>query len=88
MEHPGVQQAACIAIAHPKWDERPLLLVVPREGVDIGKQELLRFIEGRIAQWWMPDDVLFLPSLPLGATGKVLKKQLREQYGGYRPAAA
>jgi fatty-acyl-CoA synthase len=83
-----VQQAACIAIAHPKWDERPLLLVVPREGVDIGKQELLRFIEGRIAQWWMPDDVLFLPSLPLGATGKVLKKQLREQYGGYRPAAA
>lgn len=88
MEHPGVQQAACIAIAHPKWDERPLLLVVPREGADVGKQELLRFIEGRIAQWWMPDDVLFLPSLPLGATGKVLKKQLREQYGGYRPAAA
>jgi len=87
MEHPGVQQAACIAIAHPKWDERPLLLVVPRDGAEIGKQELLRFIEGRIAQWWMPDDVLFVPALPLGATGKVLKKQLREQYGGYRPAA-
>ncbi|MBC7685283.1 MAG: fatty-acid--CoA ligase [Bdellovibrionales bacterium] len=80
MAHPSVQQAACIGIAHPKWDERPLLLVIKRAGHDVTREELLSFFEGKIAKFWMPDDVLFIDELPTGATGKIQKNKLREQF--------
>ena len=84
MAHPAVLQAACIAVAHPKWDERPLLLVVRRPGMALGREELLAFFEGKVARFWMPDDVVFVEALPMGATGKVQKNRLREQFAGYR----
>jgi acyl-CoA synthetase (AMP-forming)/AMP-acid ligase II len=80
MAHPAVLQAACIGIFHPKWDERPLLLVVKRPGMEVSAAELLSFFEGKIAKFWMPDDVLFIDALPTGATGKIQKNKLREQY--------
>lgn len=73
-------QAACIGIFHPKWDERPLLLVVKKAGAEVTKEELLQFFEGKVAKWWLPDDVAFIDALPLGATGKILKNKLREQF--------
>ena len=82
--HPAVMQAACIGIAHPKWDERPLLLVVKRPGHDITAAELLAFFEGKVAKFWMPDDVLFIEALPMGATGKIQKNKLREQFRDHR----
>ena len=84
MAHQAVQQAACIAVRHPKWDERPLLLVVKRPGFDVTKEELLRFYEGKIAKWWAPDDIVFIDALPIGATGKVLKNRIREQFKDYK----
>jgi acyl-CoA synthetase (AMP-forming)/AMP-acid ligase II len=86
--HPAVQQAACIGIYHPKWDERPLLVVVKKPGVEVTKEELLAFYEGKIAKWWMPDDLVFVDALPLGATGKVLKNRIREQFKDYRLSTA
>ena len=80
MAHPKVAMAACIAAVHPKWDERPLLVVVKKPGVDLSREELLAFYDGRIAKWWTPDDVVFVDSIPLGATGKMLKNRLREQF--------
>ena len=77
--HPAVAMAACIAMPHPKWDERPLLAVVKKAGSELNRDELLRFFEGKIAKWWTPDDVVFVDSIPLGATGKMLKNKLREQ---------
>ena len=88
MSHPAVLQAACIGIAHPKWDERPLLLVVLRPGQEGSpestREALLKFFEGKIAKFWMPDDVAFLDALPIGATGKILKNKLREQFRQHR----
>ena len=81
MAHPGVAMAACIAARHAKWDERPLLIVVKKPGAALTKEELLAFYEGRIAKWWTPDDVVFVDAIPLGATGKMLKNRLRDQYG-------
>ncbi len=81
MAHPGVAMAACIAARHPKWDERPLLVVVKKPGAELTREELIAFYEGRIAKWWTPDDVVFVDAIPLGATGKMLKNRLREQYG-------
>ncbi len=80
MAHPAVAMAACIAARHPKWDERPLLVVVKKPGAELSREELLAFYEGRIAKWWMPDDVVFVDAIPLGATGKMLKHQLRERF--------
>jgi acyl-CoA synthetase (AMP-forming)/AMP-acid ligase II len=80
MGHPAVLQAACIGIAHPKWDERPLLLVIKRPGAQTTREELLAFFEGKIARFWMPDDVVFIDALPMGATGKIQKNKLREQF--------
>ncbi|GAB2482139.1 3-(methylthio)propionyl-CoA ligase [Comamonas humi] len=80
MAHPAIASAACIAARHPKWDERPLLIVTRRPGAEVSRDELLAFYDGKIAKWWTPDDVLFVEQLPLGATGKVLKHQLRSQY--------
>ena len=81
--HPAVANAAVIGVAHPKWDERPLLIVVRRPGAELTKEELLKFYEGKIAKWWMPDDVQFVDAIPLGATGKILKTKLREQFKDY-----
>ena len=81
MANPKVAMAACIAAKHAKWDERPLLIVVKKPNVELTREELLGFFEGRIAKWWTPDDVVFVDAIPLGATGKMLKNRLREQYG-------
>jgi 3-(methylthio)propionyl---CoA ligase len=80
MAHPAVAMAACIACKHPKWDERPLLVVMKKPGAELGRQELLAFYEGKIAKWWTPDDVVFVDAIPLGATGKMQKIKLREQF--------
>jgi acyl-CoA synthetase (AMP-forming)/AMP-acid ligase II len=84
MGHPKVALAAVIGAAHPKWDERPVLLVKLKEGETEDAQEHLDFLQGKIAKWWMPDDVVFLADIPLGATGKIDKKRLREQMKDYR----
>jgi fatty-acyl-CoA synthase len=83
VSHPDVAEAAIIAAVHPKWDERPLLLVVPKQGRSIVKDELLRIYEGKVAKWWLPDDVVILGELPHTATGKLSKMQLRERYRNY-----
>ncbi|MBU6438252.1 MAG: AMP-binding protein, partial [Betaproteobacteria bacterium] len=83
MSHPAVAMAACIALPHPKWDERPLLVVVKRPGAELTREELLKYYEGRIARWQVPDDVVFVDAIPLGATGKMLKTKLREQFAGH-----
>jgi fatty-acyl-CoA synthase len=84
MAHAGVANAAVIGIAHPKWDERPLLVVVRKPGAEVSREELIAFYEGKVAKWWIPDDVQFVDGLPLGATGKILKTRLREQFSAYR----
>jgi fatty-acyl-CoA synthase len=84
VSHPAIMQAACIGIHHPKWDERPLLIVVCRPGMEVSREELLKFYEGKIAKWWLPDDVVFMDALPLGGTGKVQKNKLRELYREYK----
>jgi fatty-acyl-CoA synthase len=87
--HPKAALAAVIGVPHPKWDERPLLLVKLREGESATKDEFLGFLEGKIAKWWMPDDVAFVDDIPLGATGKIDKKIIRQAYEGYvLPTAA
>jgi fatty-acyl-CoA synthase len=80
--HPAVAMAAVIGIKHPKWDERPLLFVVRKPGASLEKAEILEFLASKVAKWWVPDDVIFLDSLPVGGTGKVQKGDLRKQYGG------
>lgn len=84
MGHPDVMQAAVIGIAHPKWDERPLLLVVPAPGRTPEKESVMAHLEGKIAKWWLPDDVVVVESFPIGGTGKVLKTELREQFKDYK----
>ena len=84
MGHPAVQMAACVGMKHPKWDERPLLVVVKRPGAQVTREELLAFYESKTAKWQVPDDVVFLDAIPLGATGKMLKTRLREQLKDYK----
>jgi len=84
MAHPAVAMAACIAAHHPKWDERPLLVVVKKPGAELSREALLDFFEGKIAKWWTPDDVVFVDAIPLGATGKMQKNKLREQFREHR----
>ena len=88
MAHPSVAMAACIAAAHPKWDERPLLVVVKKPGTELTRYELLKFYDGKIAKWWTPDDVVFVEAIPLGATGKMQKNKLREQFREHQLPAA
>jgi fatty-acyl-CoA synthase len=83
MAHPAVAMAACIAVRHPKWDERPLLVVQKKPSAALTREELLDFYRGKIAKWWTPDDVVFVDAIPLGATGKMLKSRLREQFRDY-----
>ena len=84
MAHPAIAEAAVISVAHPKWDERPLLLVVKKEGERISRDELLEFYQGKVAKWWIPDDVVFVDELPHTATGKLLKTKLREDFKNYK----
>ncbi len=84
MCHPAVQHAAAIGIPHPKWQERPLLIVVKAPGKDVDSDELKRFLATRIVKWWIPDAIEFVDALPLGATGKVLKRELRERFADYK----
>jgi fatty-acyl-CoA synthase len=84
MAHPAVAMAACIAAKHPKWDERPLLVVMKKPGAELTRDEMIAFFDGKIAKWWTPDDVVFVDAIPLGATGKMLKNRLREQFRDYR----
>jgi fatty-acyl-CoA synthase len=78
--HPAVAMAACIGVRHPKWDERPLLVVVRKPGSEVTREDLLSFYEGKVAKWQVPDDVAFVDAIPLGATGKMQKMKLREQF--------
>ncbi|WP_454742954.1 3-(methylthio)propionyl-CoA ligase [Cupriavidus necator] len=82
--HPAVAMAACIGVAHPKWDERPIVVVVKKPGAEVSREELLAFYEGKTAKWQIPDDVVFAESIPIGATGKILKARLREQLRDYK----
>ncbi len=83
MSHPDVAQAAVIGVPHPKWDERPLLIVVPAPGKVPVHDDMVAFLSDKIAKWWLPDDTVLTDELPLGATGKVLKTKLREQFGDH-----
>jgi len=84
MAHPAIAEAAVIGIKHPKWDERPIVVAVKKPGQEVSKEEVLRFYEGKIAKWWMPDDVVFVAELPHTATGKLSKLTLREKFRDYR----
>ena len=81
--HPSVLMAACIGVKHPKWDERPIVAVVKKPDAQVSREELLAFYEGKTAKWQIPDDVVFVDSIPIGATGKMLKTKLREQLKDY-----
>ncbi len=84
MGHPKVALAAVIGIAHPKWDERPLLIIEPKKGEAPSKEEILAFLKDRIARWWMPDEVVFVDALPLGSTGKLDKRGLRDRFKNFK----
>ena len=84
MAHPAVHEAAAIACSHPKWGERPLLVVVKKPGAEVGPEEILAFYEGKIAKWQVPDDVAFASEIPHTATGKIHKLRLREQFKDYK----
>jgi len=83
MAHPAVAMAACVGMKHPKWDERPIIVVMKKPGAEVGRDELLAFYEGKIAKWQIPDDVVFVDAIPLGATGKMQKMILRQQLKDY-----
>ncbi|HLT68932.1 MAG TPA: fatty acid--CoA ligase, partial [Acidimicrobiales bacterium] len=83
MAHPAVAEAAVIGLPHPKWGERPLACVVLREGQQATKEDIVSFLEGRVAKWWLPDDVVFIDSIPKTSVGKFSKKELREQFADY-----
>ena len=84
MGHPAVAEAAVIGVAHPKWTERPLLVVTKAAGEDVSKEDLLAYFDGKVATWWIPNDVVFVDELPHTATGKVKKIELRKQFAEYR----
>ncbi len=83
---PGVAEAAAVGVPHPKWDERPLLLVVRKEGSDVSGEEITAYLTNHVAKWWLPDEIKFVDSLPHTATGKLLKRQLRDEYKSYQLA--
>ena len=88
MSHPAIAMAACVGMPHPKWDERPIIAVVKKPGMDVSVAELLKFYEGKTAKWQIPDDVVFVDAIPLGATGKMQKMKLREQLKDYKLPSA
>src|SRR5436190_22393897 len=82
--HPAVAEAAVIGVYHPKWDERPLLVLVVKPGKTVTREEMLQYLSGKIAKWWMPDDVVFGDEIPHTATGKIQKITLRERFKAHR----
>jgi 3-(methylthio)propionyl---CoA ligase len=78
-----VSEAAVIGIPHPKWEERPLLVVVPKPGASLSTGSIKAYLEGRIAKWWIPDDVVFAETLSYGATGKIQKMELRQRFASH-----
>ena len=80
---PGVAEAAAIGVYHPKWDERPLLIVVRKPGSEVGEQAILAHLAGHVAKWWLPDAIVFVDELPHTATGKLLKTALRDRFKDY-----
>ncbi|MFZ1908409.1 MAG: 3-(methylthio)propionyl-CoA ligase [Burkholderiales bacterium] len=86
--HPAIAEAAVIGVKHPKWDERPIVVAVKKPGQEVTKEQLLKFFEGKIAKWWMPDDVVFVAELPHTATGKLSKLTIRQQLKDYQLPAA
>ena len=86
--HPDVAEAAVIGVAHPKWDERPLLVIVPKAGRRPSKEEMLAFMTGKIAKWWLPDDVIMIESVPKTSVGKFDKKVLRAQHSAEHTPSA
>ena len=84
--HPDVAEAATIGVPHPKWDERPLLLVVRRDDARLTKNQMISYFNGKVAKWWIPDDVIFVDELPHTATGKLLKTKLREDFKNHKLA--
>lgn len=84
MAHPAVMMAACIGMPHPKWDERPIIAVVKKPDATVSRDELIQFFDGKTAKWQIPDDVVFVDAIPLGATGKMQKMKLREQLKDYK----
>jgi fatty-acyl-CoA synthase len=84
---PGVAEAAAVGVPHPKWDERPLLLVVRKPGSEVTREEILAHLQTEVAKWWLPDEIKFVDSLPHTATGKLLKRQLRDEYKTYKLAS-
>ncbi len=86
MGHPAIAEAAVIGVHHPKWDERPLLVVVMKPGQNVTKKDILDYLSGKIAKWWMPDAVVFMDMIPHTATGKIQKAALRERFAGFRLA--
>ncbi len=83
---PGVAEAAAVGVPHPKWDERPLLLVIRKDGSDVTAETITAYLGNHVAKWWLPDEIKFVDSLPHTATGKLLKRQLRDEYKTYRLA--
>ncbi len=84
LSHPAFAGVACVAVPHPKWGERPLLVVVRKSGHTVSREELLAHLAGKVARWQVPDDVVFVEAIPLGPTGKMLKGQLRERFRDHR----
>jgi 3-(methylthio)propionyl---CoA ligase len=84
MAHPAIAMAACVGMPHPKWDERPIIAVVKKPGMEVSRDELIKFYDGKTAKWQIPDDVVFVDAIPLGATGKMQKMKLREQLKDYK----
>jgi fatty-acyl-CoA synthase len=81
--HPEIAEACVVGIPHPKWDERPMLFIVSNNGEPVNKQSILDFLASKVAKWWLPDEIIFLQELPHGATGKLQKFELREEYNNY-----
>ena len=82
--HPSVAEAAVIGVPHPKWDERPLLIIVRKPGTEVTKEAMLAYLKDKVAKWWMPDDVAFVDEIPHTATGKIQKLTLRQQFHDYK----
>ena len=88
MAHPGVAMAACIAVPHPKWDERPLLVVMRKPGISATREDILAYFDGKVAKWQVPDDVVFVDAIPLGATGNAPRATSPSGARGMRYAMA
>jgi acyl-CoA synthetase (AMP-forming)/AMP-acid ligase II len=81
---PGVQEAAAVGVFHPKWDERPILLIVRKPGSEATEAGILDYLKDKVAKWWLPDEIVFVDELPHTATGKILKRQIRDDYKDYK----